>query len=146
MRSIIFVGAGSLALILLLCAIVGLGRRDGKLDQAQYHWFQEADWVLEGQQEKLAHLHTLVGRIDELEKLGKAGRIELNQRYIWQQSVSQVIQDHNALAKEYNYRMAKLQWKFCNTRSLPAGFTQSLPRMFPLCVAPRAGAWIETFR
>ena len=67
MRSIIFVGAGSLALILLLCVIVGLGRRNGKLDQAQYRWFQEAACVFEGQQEKLAHLHTLVGRIDELE-------------------------------------------------------------------------------
>jgi len=138
MRSIIFVGAGSLALILLLCAVVGLGRFDVRLNHDQYRWFQEADWVLEDQQEKLAHLHTLIGRIDELEKLGKAGRIELNQRYIWQQSVSQVIQDHNELAKEYNYRMAKLRWKFCTTNSLPAGFTQPLPRVFPLCPVVKA--------
>jgi hypothetical protein len=136
MRSILFVGAAGIALVLLLCVAVGLGRLDLKLEETQYRWFQEAGWVMASQQKKLAHLQVLINRIDELEKIGKVGRVEENQRELWKQSVSQIVVDYNTLAKEYNYRMAKLKWKFCEKQSLPTGFTEPLQCMFQPIINP----------
>lgn len=57
-------------------------------------------------------------------------RQDLEQYNQWSSEVAGIIMSYNSLAGDYNANMAKLNYSFCNTGTLPKGADTPLPREF----------------
>ena len=49
---------------------------------------------------------------------------------VWEQEQAGMVLSYNALAAEYNAKMAEMHWAFTNVGQLPAGASEPLPREF----------------
>ena len=100
---------------------------------AKYNWFKDAAAALD---KKQADISVYRARMKEMlesynGKTRSGWSKEDRQQYnIWSSEHAGVKASYNTLASEYNAQMAKVQWRFCNVGTLPAGATTPLPREF----------------
>lgn len=92
----------------------------------KYSWFKEAKAVLESRQ---AGISVLASRTRGMngQKLDRTDRERL---MVWEQEQAGMVLSYNALAAEYNAKMAEIHWAFTNVGKLPAGASEPLPREF----------------
>lgn len=101
----------------------------------KYEWFKDAHAQLEAKQSNIASYNL---RFQDLkESYGKDSnnrtqwsRDDKESYNIWKSEVSGVTASYNDLAAQYNSEMAKFNWRFCNTGTLPQGATEPLPREY----------------
>lgn len=97
----------------------------------KYEWFKDASAKLDS---KLASIQVAESRLTALEKqyTGVArkewARTDAEQSSVWAQEVAGLKMSYNSLASEYNAKMAKENYRFCNEGELPKGATKPLPR------------------
>ena len=135
--------------IFLLAAVVGgLGYAFGWFGEAaqvaqdefgpkamlkKYEWFKDAAAQLE---KKQADIAVYDGRLKAMAS-GYTGlarqnwpREDREQYNVWTSEVAGVKASYNQLAAEYNAAMAKFNWRFAESGSLPPGAEKPLPREF----------------
>lgn len=103
----------------------------------KYEWFKDASAQLDA---KLANLEVYQRRFKSLNeaygadslKRSNWAREDRAQWSIWQSECAGITASYNSLAAEYNAQMAKFNWRFCNTGTMPPGaeYDKVLPREY----------------
>ncbi len=91
----------------------------------KYEWFKDASAQCD---KKLADIKNYEAKIKRFESLGNLDRVDREKIMVWEQELIGVKASFNGLAAEYNSQMSKINWRFCNRGSLPAGATVALER------------------
>lgn len=99
----------------------------------KYEWFKNASASLDSHR---ANLEAYKDRLNSLKESysdvtrsqwSRTDKEDWNQ---WHTEALGIVATYNRLAAEYNANMAKFNWKFTNTSSLPQGITQVLPKEY----------------
>ena len=99
----------------------------------KYEWFKDAAAQLDA---KRANLKAAEARMASLkaeyghEPRTRWAREDREQYNLWETEVNGLVANYNSLAADYNAAMAKINWRFCNAGTLPAGADVVLPREF----------------
>ena len=98
----------------------------------KYEWFKDAANTLEKKQADIkVKTEEIKSLLADLPKdRSKWDRIDKEQMRQLRSELSGIKMAYNQLAAEYNSQMAKFNWRFCETETLPPGATGTLPRNF----------------
>ena len=99
----------------------------------KYEWFKDVGAQLDKKQADIGVYQSRV-TIMKFDYEGKSrsdwDRVDKQQYSQWQAEVAGVTASYNALAADYNSQMAKFNWRFANSGTLPQGAGEPLPREF----------------
>lgn len=133
---------GLLVLVPVGCAGCWAANKTGALAEQEfspevllrkYEWFKDAAAKLDA---KAAGIAIAEGRLKGLEAQYSGAprkewaRADVEQSNLWSQEVAGLKSSYNNLAADYNARMAKVNFRFCNAGDLPKGADKPLPREF----------------
>lgn len=99
----------------------------------KYEWFKNASAQLDKKQADIQiYQSRMTSMMADYEGTRRKDwdRTDKESFNLWQTEVVGVIASYNGLAAEYNAQMSKVNWRFTNVGSLPAGATQVFPREF----------------
>lgn len=100
---------------------------------AKYEWFKNTAAALD---KKVADIGVYESRLEALQQTygatprAKWSREDREQYNLWLSEEVGVKASYNQLAAEYNAQMAKFNWQFANSGTLPPGAEKPLPREY----------------